>query len=112
MLQSCSECCNGLVLPMLDISAVYNKGTILYIHDVPFTVCTHCNHHEFVEHLTEIKSLAKNLHKQYGSISFKYDVIEMEGAVDDHGEGSTKLMLGALVSKGPHGAIFFINEPR
>lgn len=84
MLKSCKTCKNGLVLPMINIISVYHKGASLYIHNVPFTVCTHCNTHEFVDHLSEIKQVAKNLNDEHGTRTFKYEIVEIKEPGTSH----------------------------
>ncbi|MDN4523055.1 YgiT-type zinc finger protein [Fictibacillus fluitans] len=105
MLKSCKTCENGLALPMLDIVSVYHKGMSLYIHNVPFTVCTHCNNHEFVKHLSEIKQVARNLHNEHGTRTFKYEIVEMTEPGDKRSWSSSAFLLGALV--GESGALWY-----
>ncbi|SDM71106.1 YgiT-type zinc finger domain-containing protein [Fictibacillus solisalsi] len=104
MLKSCKTCNNGLVLPMIDIISVYHKGASLYIHNVPYTVCTHCNTHEFVDHLSEIKQVAKNLNDEHGNRTFKYETVEIK----EKGDKPSVFLLGALV--GESGALWYASK--
>ncbi|WP_206738052.1 YgiT-type zinc finger protein [Fictibacillus sp. S7] len=105
MLKSCKTCKNGLVLPLINIIPVYHKGASLYIHNVPFTVCTHCNTHEFVDHLSEIKQVAKNLNDEHGTRTFKYEIVEIKEPGDKPSASSSVILLGALV--GESGALWY-----
>ncbi|UOE58178.1 hypothetical protein [Cytobacillus oceanisediminis] len=71
MLLKCSHCDNGLLLPMLDITAHYYKEVSLYIHDHPYTVCTHCNLRTY-ESLENTIMYAEEAYDEFGATSFDF----------------------------------------
>jgi len=71
VLASCNYCHQGVLLPSLDMSALYYQGKTLFIHNVPYGHCTHCGNRDY-DSLQTSKEMAQLAYEQYGITSIDF----------------------------------------
>ncbi|MBM7691720.1 hypothetical protein JOC77_001127 [Peribacillus deserti] len=70
-MKNCIHCIEGLSIPMVNLEAIYYKGKSLYIHNVPYHLCMHCNHRDYVS-MKNINQQAVLAYETFGITSINY----------------------------------------